>query len=1351
MEQRLNTRKGIWEITEKASRPVVLSCTIPTCENSRMTPPTQGPVPRVSRSQSEGEYAHIKGTGMPFCLCVLVYPVVQQWVSTSCTKERRETNTACTALNGVVYRSFDVAPSFERRGFPRHTSSSASSPSTLHYSQPSSYSAPARRPYIYARLLDSGVIAVLYQASGGGHVNTRPPARRPYIYARLLDSGVIAVLYQASGGGHVNTRPPARRPYIYARLLDSGVIAVLYQASGGGHVNTRPPARRPYIYARLLDSGVIAVLYQASGGGHVNTRPPARRPYIYARLLDSGVIAVLYQASGGGHVNTRPPARRPYIYARLLDSGVIAVLYQASGGGHVNTRPPARRPYIYARLLDSGVIAVLYQASGGGHVNTRPPARRPYIYARLLDSGVIAVLYQASGGGHVNTRPPARRPYIYARLLDSGVIAVLYQASGGGHVNTRPPARRPYIYARLLDSGVIAVLYQASGGGHVNTRPPARRPYIYARLLDSGVIAVLYQASGGGHVNTRPPARRPYIYARLLDSGVIAVLYQASGGGHMWMYQFHDWLGEALETSLMSDWLLRAANCFLLAGLPDGELHSLVNIRASAVCSLAAATVLPHTWQYGIRYLFLCKFPIGSESSRAYLINCDPIAKEGAVVTQRLENSLPTKANRARLPAHEGILPDDAAGQRVFSGISRSSRPCITALLHRSTQTSLLHFRRSNPRDKIGCSQSQLVALASVQTCSPRKPISQEGWNRRILGWEGPILSSDEQLKTVNGEAGLFLLHTCCPISEERLSPLQLSFAPGHPPWRENFSLQVISNERHGTRTQTSSSRTEGGTAILAGVEANTRCGDMVYGGAVHHRRACIYRGPRTEYFLNFNNKSRQASIPGQVEGCCRYNPTERWRGQQEVFNQDLGLGERCQSAMVQDVRRCLSIRLGMRASPTTRLQPRRAGFEYRRGYPVFYMWETCARQWVLSGISCFPRPCIPAPVHTHLISPSSALKTSMSQHPRHPGGICLSRGSVIASSWRVAVAVEACARVLYHAHSRLESVSEHSTEHEGLLRGKTTSGFQLQAKDEVDQTSSSAHSPNIHSPMANTPVKVHMDNSDERSGFCANGMATLPHVPFPVPTLECNFANSVIKGTSLVEQACHPWSNPDLGPRERNGEPIKQSLGEEDGIAYSGRCRRAEGVSGRGRGKENARKEWLGGGGESWAGKAISLQPERREADTSGWEGRPGDIHFQFSQFMSAPCPNMMKAVEWRDRGERSGAPEPPDSLYLPLRRRHGGSSLRFWVVDYSIAALRVRRPKPILNDTCCRTWFSYKLPQGLVHETNIFALHLVHVVYLRRMFSTYVSLQSPHECCIAAVRLGDMSAVLQRCVWVT
>ncbi|KAJ8869146.1 hypothetical protein PR048_030714 [Dryococelus australis] len=59
----------------------------------------------------------------------------------------------------------------------------------------------------------------------------------------------------------------------------------------------------------------------------------------------------------------------------------------------------------------------------------------------------------------------------------------------------------------------------------------------------------------------------------------------------------------------------------------DARLHNPLYSRASDVCSLAAAPVLPHTCQHGISFLVPCKSAIGSESSRACTINSDPIAK----------------------------------------------------------------------------------------------------------------------------------------------------------------------------------------------------------------------------------------------------------------------------------------------------------------------------------------------------------------------------------------------------------------------------------------------------------------------------------------------------------------------------------------------------------------------------------------------------------------------------------------------------------------------------------------------------------------------------------------------------
>ncbi|KAJ8872702.1 hypothetical protein PR048_026315 [Dryococelus australis] len=59
----------------------------------------------------------------------------------------------------------------------------------------------------------------------------------------------------------------------------------------------------------------------------------------------------------------------------------------------------------------------------------------------------------------------------------------------------------------------------------------------------------------------------------------------------------------------------------------------------------------------------------------------------GAAVDERLDCSPPIRANRIRIPgrvtpgfSQEGIMPNDVPGRRVFSRISRFTRPCIPAL-----------------------------------------------------------------------------------------------------------------------------------------------------------------------------------------------------------------------------------------------------------------------------------------------------------------------------------------------------------------------------------------------------------------------------------------------------------------------------------------------------------------------------------------------------------------------------------------------------------------------------------------------------------------------------------------------
>ncbi|KAJ8888441.1 hypothetical protein PR048_007931 [Dryococelus australis] len=72
------------------------------------------------------------------------------------------------------------------------------------------------------------------------------------------------------------------------------------------------------------------------------------------------------------------------------------------------------------------------------------------------------------------------------------------------------------------------------------------------------------------------------------------------------------------------------------------------------------------------------------ETTHVFQVECNAIKYlKGAAVAERLAYSPPVKANRATPGfSRVGIVPDGAAGRRVFSGISRFPRPFISVLLH---------------------------------------------------------------------------------------------------------------------------------------------------------------------------------------------------------------------------------------------------------------------------------------------------------------------------------------------------------------------------------------------------------------------------------------------------------------------------------------------------------------------------------------------------------------------------------------------------------------------------------------------------------------------------------------------
>ncbi|KAJ8878307.1 hypothetical protein PR048_018884 [Dryococelus australis] len=100
------------------------------------------------------------------------------------------------------------------------------------------------------------------------------------------------------------------------------------------------------------------------------------------------------------------------------------------------------------------------------------------------------------------------------------------------------------------------------------------------------------------------------------------------------------------------------------------RLHNPLYSRTSDVCSLAVALVSPRVLQYRISFLFPCKSAIGAEPSRASVSLLAP--------HQGKPGSVPSRVTTF---SHVRIVPDDAAGQRVFSGFSLSPSPCIPVLL----------------------------------------------------------------------------------------------------------------------------------------------------------------------------------------------------------------------------------------------------------------------------------------------------------------------------------------------------------------------------------------------------------------------------------------------------------------------------------------------------------------------------------------------------------------------------------------------------------------------------------------------------------------------------------------------
>ncbi|KAJ8894611.1 hypothetical protein PR048_007275 [Dryococelus australis] len=108
------------------------------------------------------------------------------------------------------------------------------------------------------------------------------------------------------------------------------------------------------------------------------------------------------------------------------------------------------------------------------------------------------------------------------------------------------------------------------------------------------------------------------------------------------------------------------------------------------------------------------------QSNRRTLLS----ASQGPMVAERSARSAPTKANGAQSPAgpdfsQVGIVPDDAVGRRVFSGISRLPRPFIPAPLH-------IHF--NNPHRLSRHCDGNTDSLTNSQCDKRTDNLPRRGW-----------------------------------------------------------------------------------------------------------------------------------------------------------------------------------------------------------------------------------------------------------------------------------------------------------------------------------------------------------------------------------------------------------------------------------------------------------------------------------------------------------------------------------------------------------------------------------------------------------------------------------------------
>ncbi|KAJ8869150.1 hypothetical protein PR048_030718 [Dryococelus australis] len=352
-----------------------------------------------------------------------------------------------------------------------------------------------------------------------------------------------------------------------------------------------------------------------------------------------------------------------------------------------------------------------------------------------------------------------------------------------------------------------------------------------------------------------------------------------------------------------------------------------------------------------------------------------------------------------------GILPDDAAGRLVFSSVlqgklglahvctfsEHTAGSIVTALLSRELNASrpLASEQQGTPTLHTSCGEvlQGNLDLAHVCTFSEHTAGSiVTALLSRELNASRPLASEQQGTPTLHTSCGevlqgnLDLAHVCT-FSEHTAGSIVTALLS-----RELNASRPLASEQQGTPT------------------LHTSCGEVLQGelDLAHfctfseHTAGSIVTTLLSRELNAFRPlASEQQGTPTLHTSCgevlqgeldlahfCTFSEHTAGSIVTTLLSRELNASRPLASEQQgtptlhtepKDTRRCSGL--------TARLPPRRAGFDSRPGQPRILAHGNRAGRcrWsagIISGISRFPRPCVPALLHSNLISPSSALKT---------------------------------------------------------------------------------------------------------------------------------------------------------------------------------------------------------------------------------------------------------------------------------------------------------------------------------------------------------------------------------------